>query len=170
MVRTAVLFTAREILASGFRRRTRKISQQSYRRVFNSPRHKPDNDKRFLLFKRQYLLSIMVKPTSPMMARLRLTTKQVGPGYYKGNRTGSMGYFRKRKYVIDYSKVRTYVVPEGLADFKVRPNYQSRKRRKLIIMANSSHLSSHGEWSRQKAPSRKPSKPLTDILERCNGH
>ncbi|KAK2758170.1 hypothetical protein FQN54_004014 [Arachnomyces sp. PD_36] len=64
----------------------------------------------------------MVKPTQPMMARLRLTTKQVNGGYYKGNRTGSMGYFeRNRRYVIDYSKVRTYVVPEGLADFKLSP-------------------------------------------------
>lgn len=62
----------------------------------------------------------MVRPTQPMMARLRLTTKQVNGGYYKGTRTGSMGYFRKSKYIIDYRKVRTYVVPEGLADFKVR--------------------------------------------------
>lgn len=56
-----------------------------------------------------------------MMARLRLTTKQVNGGYYKGNRTGSMGYFAKNgSYVIDWKKVRTYVVPENLADFKVR--------------------------------------------------
>jgi hypothetical protein len=55
-----------------------------------------------------------------MMARLRLTTKQVNGGYYKGNRTGSMGYFdHKGNYVIDWKKVRTYVVPEGLDTFKV---------------------------------------------------
>ena len=43
-----------------------------------------------------------------------------------------MGFFDKtRKYVVDYSKVRTYVVPEGLADFKVRPNCQSRVQHKL---------------------------------------
>lgn len=56
-----------------------------------------------------------------MQARLRLTTKQVGPGYYQGNRTGSMGRFGRKKgtYIIEWEKVRTYVVPEGLADFKV---------------------------------------------------
>lgn len=55
-----------------------------------------------------------------MMARLRLTTKQVSGGYYKGNRTGSMGYFDpKGNYVIDWKKVRTYVVPEDLETFKV---------------------------------------------------
>lgn len=58
-----------------------------------------------------------------MMARLRLTTKQVNGGYYKGNRTGSMGRFSdKGRYMIDWKKVRTYVVPEGLDEFKVGPN------------------------------------------------
>ncbi|THC99384.1 hypothetical protein EYZ11_001108 [Aspergillus tanneri] len=56
------------------------------------------------------------------MARLRLTTKQVNGGYYKGNRTGSMGYFAKNgSYVIDWKKVRTYVVPENLDTFKLTP-------------------------------------------------
>ncbi|KAL2822866.1 hypothetical protein BJX63DRAFT_426705 [Aspergillus granulosus] len=64
----------------------------------------------------------MVRPTQPMMARLRLTTKQVNGGYYKGNRTGSMGYFAKNgSYVIDWKKVRTYNVPENLNDFKLTP-------------------------------------------------
>lgn len=63
----------------------------------------------------------MFKPSQPMMARLRLTTKQVNGGYYKGNRTGSMGHFdHKGNYVIDWKKVRTYVVPEDLDTFKVR--------------------------------------------------
>lgn len=62
----------------------------------------------------------MFKPSQPMMARLRLTTKQVNGGYYKGNRTGSMGHFdHKGNYVIDWKKVRTYVVPEDLDQFKV---------------------------------------------------
>jgi len=62
----------------------------------------------------------MFKPSNPMMARLRLTTKQVGGGYYKGNRVGSMGHFdHKGNYVIDWKKVRTYVVPEDLDSFKV---------------------------------------------------
>lgn len=63
----------------------------------------------------------MFKPSQPMLARLRLTTKQVNGGYYKGTRSGSMGYFAKNgSYVIDWKKVRTYVVPEDLDQFKVR--------------------------------------------------
>ncbi|KAF7719936.1 Uncharacterized protein PECH_005793 [Penicillium ucsense] len=64
----------------------------------------------------------MFKPSQPMLARLRLTTKQVNGGYYKGTRTGSMGHFdSKGNYVIDWTKVRTYVVPEGLDTFKLTP-------------------------------------------------
>ncbi|PLN84486.1 50S ribosomal protein YmL27 [Aspergillus taichungensis] len=64
----------------------------------------------------------MFKPSQPMMARLRLTTKQVNGGYYKGNRTGSMGFFAKNgTYVIDWKKVRTFAVPEGLKEFKLTP-------------------------------------------------
>ncbi|EED16749.1 50S ribosomal protein YmL27 [Talaromyces stipitatus ATCC 10500] len=63
-----------------------------------------------------------MKPSQPLMARLRLTTKQVGRGYYKGNRTGSMGFFLKTSaYIIDPGKLRTYVVPENLDDFKLTP-------------------------------------------------
>ncbi|KAI5279724.1 hypothetical protein KEM54_004029, partial [Ascosphaera aggregata] len=41
-----------------------------------------------------------------LKGRLRLTTKQVNGGYYKGNNTGSMGFFgsRKGEYIIDYRK------------------------------------------------------------------
>merc|ERR1712187_851622 len=64
----------------------------------------------------------MFKPSQPMLARLRLTTKQVNGGYYKGTRSGSMGYFAKNgSYVIDWKKVRTYVVPENLKEFKLTP-------------------------------------------------
>ncbi|KAJ5084700.1 hypothetical protein NUU61_009279 [Penicillium alfredii] len=63
----------------------------------------------------------MVKPSQPMMARLRLTTKQVNGGYYKGNRTGSMGSFRKNgSYQLDRSKIRNYIVPE-MSTFKLTP-------------------------------------------------
>ncbi|KAG2419355.1 hypothetical protein HFD88_004150 [Aspergillus terreus] len=69
----------------------------------------------------------MFKPSQPMMARLRLTTKQVNGGYYKGNRTGSMGYFAKNgSYIIDWKKVRTYVVPENLDQFKLTPFVTNR--------------------------------------------
>lgn len=51
-----------------------------------------------------------------------MTTKQVNGGYYKGNRTGSMGFFgpKKGQYIIDYRKVRTYNYPaEHMKEFKV---------------------------------------------------
>ncbi|KAM0331616.1 hypothetical protein ACHAQA_003295 [Verticillium albo-atrum] len=55
---------------------------------------------------------------------LRLTTKDVNKGFYKGNRTGSMGsHTRYGGYKIDWAKVRTFAVPERLfeADFKLTP-------------------------------------------------
>ena len=65
-----------------------------------------------------------MQPTPSLAVRafrkLRLTTKDVNKGYYKGNRTGSMGRHTKHGgYIIEWEKVRTYVVPEGLKDFKV---------------------------------------------------
>jgi large subunit ribosomal protein L41 len=51
---------------------------------------------------------------------LKITTKDVAKGFYKGNRTGSMGRHTKYGgYVIEWNKVRTYTVPENLKDFKV---------------------------------------------------
>lgn len=52
---------------------------------------------------------------------LKLTTKDVGRGFYKGNRTGSMGRHTKYGgYIIEWSKVRTYTVPQNLSESKVR--------------------------------------------------
>ncbi|KAF8467612.1 mitochondrial ribosomal protein L27-domain-containing protein [Kalaharituber pfeilii] len=66
----------------------------------------------------------MVSPTQPLLRSLRrlaLTTKMVGKGYYKGNRTGSMGrHTRHGGYIIDWNKVRTYVVPD-LKGFMLTP-------------------------------------------------
>ena len=62
----------------------------------------------------------MFKPTAPQLSRvrLRLNTKQVNKGFYKGNRTGSMGAHTPHgHYIIDYRKVRTYVCPEP-SDFE----------------------------------------------------
>ena len=65
----------------------------------------------------------MFKPTQALYRsrrRLALTTKQVNGGYYKGNRTGSMGRHTKHgNYVIEWKKVRTYVVPANLDSCKV---------------------------------------------------
>lgn len=64
-----------------------------------------------------------MKPTQPLLRRIRrlaLTTKQVNGGYYKGTGSGSMGSHTKHGgYVIDQNKVRTYVVPPDLDQFKV---------------------------------------------------
>lgn len=65
-----------------------------------------------------------MKSTAALYSRLRrlpLTTKQVNKGFYKGTGTGAMGRHTKHGgYVIEWRKVRTYVVPDQLEDFKVR--------------------------------------------------
>jgi len=64
-----------------------------------------------------------MKPTAALFRRIRqfqLTTKQGPKDYYKGTRSGRMGDHTKHGgYVVNYDRVRTYVVPEGLASFKV---------------------------------------------------
>lgn len=72
-----------------------------------------------------------MQPTRVLQAlryrRLRLTTKDVGKGYYKGTGTGSMGRHTKRGgYIIEWNKVRTYVCP-SLDGFKVRQNHTNRR-------------------------------------------
>lgn len=60
---------------------------------------------------------------------LKLTTKDVGRGFYKGNRTGSMGRHNKHGgYIIEWNKVRTYAVPPNLKDFKVKYLYTAETR------------------------------------------
>lgn len=65
----------------------------------------------------------MFKSTQPLyrrLQRLALTTKQVNGGYYKGTGTGSMGRHTKYGgYVVEWRKVRTYVVPTEMKDFMV---------------------------------------------------
>ena len=65
-----------------------------------------------------------MQPTRLLQAsafrKLRLTTKDTNKGFYKGTGTGSTGHHTKYGgYVIDWNKVRTYVVPP-LDGFKVR--------------------------------------------------
>lgn len=66
----------------------------------------------------------MFRPTQALgkkFRKLRLTTKDINKGFYKGNRTGNMGQHNKwGGFRIDYEKVRTYVVPAGLDTFKVQ--------------------------------------------------
>ncbi|KLU92145.1 hypothetical protein MAPG_11092 [Magnaporthiopsis poae ATCC 64411] len=54
--------------------------------------------------------------------KLRLTTKDVKKGFYKGTGSGSMGrHTPYGGYKIDYKKVRTFVVPQSLAETKLTP-------------------------------------------------
>ena len=67
----------------------------------------------------------MVSPTpvlQKMLRRLPLSPKQAGKEYYKGNRVGSMGQIdRFGNFSVDWSKVRTYVLPMlGTHDSDVR--------------------------------------------------
>ncbi|KAA8906631.1 mitochondrial ribosomal protein L27-domain-containing protein [Sphaerosporella brunnea] len=69
-----------------------------------------------------------MQPTTSFLARsttgirrLRLTTKMVNGGYYKGTGSGSMGRHTKHGgYKIDWHKVRTYVMPI-MAGFDLTP-------------------------------------------------
>ncbi|KXX76844.1 hypothetical protein MMYC01_206403 [Madurella mycetomatis] len=66
-----------------------------------------------------------MQPTRALLGmryrKLRLTTKDVNKGFYKGTRTGSMGRHTKHGgYVIEWHKVRTYVCP-SLEGFKLTP-------------------------------------------------
>lgn len=65
----------------------------------------------------------MFKPTQALCKRfrkLRLTTKDINKGFYKGTRTGRTGtHDNYGGYNIDYKLVRTYAVPKNLAAFPV---------------------------------------------------
>ena len=65
-----------------------------------------------------------MKPTQALLkrvARHALNTKQANKGYYKGTGSGSMGRHTKHGgYIIEWDKVRTYVAPKNLDNFKVR--------------------------------------------------
>jgi large subunit ribosomal protein L41 len=64
-----------------------------------------------------------MKPTQTLckrLARHALSTKQANKGFYKGTGTGSTGRHTPHGgYIIEWEKVRTYVVPKNLKDFKV---------------------------------------------------
>ncbi|KAL9101316.1 MAG: hypothetical protein Q9163_003405, partial [Psora crenata] len=65
-----------------------------------------------------------MRPTPSLarkLTRLRLTTKQAANrgGYYKGTGSGPMGRHTKHGgYIIEWHKVRTYVVPAELENCK----------------------------------------------------
>jgi large subunit ribosomal protein L41 len=72
-----------------------------------------------------------MKPSPVLLkrvARMSLNTKQANKGFYKGTGSGSMGSHTKYGgYRIDWDKVRTYVVPKNLKDFKVRHQLKSSR-------------------------------------------
>ncbi|KAI5850957.1 hypothetical protein BZA05DRAFT_399289 [Tricharina praecox] len=69
-----------------------------------------------------------MQPTTSFLARsttgirrLRLTTKMVNGGYYKGTGSGKMGSHTKYGgFKIDWEKVRTYKCPD-LSGFELTP-------------------------------------------------
>lgn len=81
-----------------------------------------------------------MKPTQTLLKRvkLRLTTKGANKGFYKGTGSGAMGEHTKYGgYKLDWEKIRTYVVPEGLKDTKVRTEAKltvSEKRRQELLL------------------------------------
>lgn len=89
-----------------------------------------------------------MKPTASLYARVRrlpLTTKQVSNGFYKGTGTGAMGRHTKHGgYIIEWRKVRTYVVPEQLKDCKVC-DYASSGFAGTYIFAVAAHTICHEE-------------------------
>jgi hypothetical protein len=64
-----------------------------------------------------------MRPTQALFKRIRrlaLTTKKARKGYYKGTGSGSTGrHTQHGGYIIEWEKVRTYVVPPNLSTFKV---------------------------------------------------
>ncbi|PSS13069.1 hypothetical protein M430DRAFT_106012 [Amorphotheca resinae ATCC 22711] len=66
-----------------------------------------------------------MKPTQALLkrvARHALSTKQANKGFYKGTGSGSTGrHTQHGGYIIEWHKVRTYVVPKNLKDFKLTP-------------------------------------------------
>jgi large subunit ribosomal protein L41 len=64
-----------------------------------------------------------MKPTLPLLkriSRMALNTKQANKGFYKGTGSGSTGrHTQHGGYIIEWDKVRTYVVPKDLKSFKV---------------------------------------------------
>ncbi|EHY61080.1 hypothetical protein ABEF92_002885 [Exophiala dermatitidis] len=65
--------------------------------------------------------AMMFKPSPQLCARLRFTTKDVGKGFYRGNRTGSMGSHTEfGGYVVDWRKTPHYNAP-NTQDFPLTP-------------------------------------------------
>lgn len=80
----------------------------------------------------------MFKPTQALCRRYRklpLTTKDVNKGFYKGTRSGRMGNHDKwGGYQVDFSLVRSYVVPD-LQGFKVREEEKPRTTTSKLVGA-----------------------------------
>jgi large subunit ribosomal protein L41 len=88
---------------------------------------------------------MMFKPTQQLLARgrLRLTTKQVNGGYYKGNRTGSMGSFDKKgTYRPDATKHRVYIAAEKL-DVPGKPVSSEKQKEPFTVSKNCCLFGTH---------------------------
>lgn len=58
-----------------------------------------------------------------------MTTKQAGHGFYKGNRTGTIGSHTKwATFVINWAKVKTYKMPDNLEACEVGQGWKRMVR------------------------------------------
>ncbi|KAK9462710.1 mitochondrial 54S ribosomal protein mL41 [Lipomyces oligophaga] len=63
-----------------------------------------------------------LKARIPKSKRMGFTTKDGNKNFYKGTGSANMGRHTSHgKYIIDYRKVRTYVVPPSLEECKLTP-------------------------------------------------
>ena len=114
----------------------------------------------------------VMKPTHALLkrvSRLSLTTKQTNKGYYKGTGTGSTGRHTKHGgYLIQWDKVRTYVVPSNLKDFKACHKSSSIFSLQQLIKY-SLRLSSPVRWSLFEADSKEILKEHSVGRHICRG-
>jgi large subunit ribosomal protein L41 len=68
---------------------------------------------KFYRQKKMHISPSLFARSTTGIRRLRLTTKQVNGGYYKGTGTGTIGRHTKHGgFEVDWNKVRTYVAPD----------------------------------------------------------
>lgn len=100
-----------------------------------------------------------MQPTTPLLSRaarkLKLTSKQAGPNYYKGYGSGAMGRHTKHGgYVIEWHKVRTFVVPTIRDDFYMTPFVSKRidKPKNMYAVTSAGDADGKAKTERDQGP------------------
>ncbi|KAK9448032.1 mitochondrial 54S ribosomal protein mL41 [Limtongia smithiae] len=90
---------------------------------------------------------IPLKQRNPQGRRYNLTPKQGNKDYYKGTGSANMGRHTKHgRYIIDFQKVRTYVVPEELHDTQLTPYAPKTLPRLINTYKGYQNGSFDGQW------------------------